>query len=333
MSEKLLTVVVAAYNCSATLNRIFEHLTACERLDKLEVVIVNDGSKDDTSAVAHRYADQYPTWVRVVDKANGGHGSALSAGFRVAQGRYCRPLDGDDWLDEHGLDALLDRLDQCDADMIVSDVETKNLDADDSVIKSWELPAEGSFTVADLVPLQYLPGYHAIIFATKILKEIPELDHHCFYVDNEYNVYPLSTVKKAVYYPKTVYVHTVGNGEQSTSIQSLIKNRGNLQTVFFSLMRYAAQHEDNTAAVTVAHRFACSQLITFTAVTFIIDPKEGKSELHAMYVKVRDRYPDFYRTMDITRTGRLYRALHLHGYGLIRLLVNAKHKGDPHIIW
>lgn len=285
MSEKLLTVVVAAYNCSATLNRIFEHLTACERLDKLEVVIVNDGSKDDTSAVAHRYADQYPTWVRVVDKANGGHGSALSAGFRVAQGRYCRPLDGDDWLDEHGLDALLDRLDQCDADMIVSDVETKNLDADDSVIKSWELPAEGSFTVADLVPLQYLPGYHAIIFATKILKEIPELDHHCFYVDNEYNVYPLSTVKKAVYYPKTVYVHTVGNGEQSTSIQSLIKNRGNLQTVFFSLMRYAAQHEDNTAAVTVAHRFACSQLITFTAVTFIIDPKEGKSELHAMYVK------------------------------------------------
>ncbi len=333
MVEKLLTIVVAAYNCSTTLDCIFEHLLACERLDKLEVVVVNDGSKDNTSAVAHRYADQYPMWVRVVDKTNGGHGSALSAGFRVARGRYCRPLDGDDWLDEHGLDALLDRLDRCEADMIVSDVETKNLDTSDSVIKSWELPAGDSLTVADLVPLRYLPGYHAIIFATEILKEIPELDNHCFYVDNEYNVYPLFDVKKLIYYPEVVYVHTVGNGEQSTSIQSLIKNRNNLQTVFFSLMRYAEQHAENTPAVAVARRFACSQLVIFTAVAFIIDSKEGKMELHAMYVKVRDRYPEFYRTMDVARTGKLYRSLHLHGYGLIRLLINAKHRGNPHIIW
>lgn len=332
-NEKLLTVVVAAYNCSTTLERIFVHLAACKQLDQLEVVLVNDGSKDDTSEVAHQYASRYPDWVHVVDKENGGHGSALSAGFRVAHGKYCRPLDGDDWLDEHGLDMLLGKLARCDADMIVSDVETMNLDTNGSATETWRLPVDQLCSVADLVPLKRMPGYHAAVFSTDILRMIPELDHHCFYVDNEYNVYPLFSVNSIVYYPGTVYVHTVGNNEQSTSINSLIKNRSNLQTVFFSLMRFAALHKDNTAAVAVAQRFAGSLLGIFTAVAFTISPEEGKSELHAMYAKVREHYPDFYRTAELPRVGKMYRFFHLHGYRFIRLLVDAKHKGNTRIIW
>lgn len=330
---KLLTVVVAAYNCSTTLDRIFEHIIVCKHLDQLEVIIVNDGSKDDTSVVAHRLADKYPSWVRVIDKENGGHGSALSAGFKAAQGRYCRPLDGDDWLDEYGLDALMERLASCNADMVVSDVKILNLDSGDAKKVSSPLPSNRVCEVADIIPIEPMPGYHATIFSTRILQRIPEFDHHCFYVDNEYNTYPLFYVDEIIYYPENVYVHTVGNEEQSTSVQSLIKNIGNLKTVFFSLMQYAEQHEDKTDAVAVTHRFAGSLLGTFTNVAFVEDAAKGKAELHAMYAEVRNRYPAFYRSKYVKPLGRIYRALHLHGYSCIRLLVRVKNKGNARIVW
>lgn len=333
LDDKVLTVVVAAYNCSATLNRIFEHLILCKHLEQLEVIIVNDGSKDDTSEVAHGYASEYPSWVRVIDKENGGHGSALSAGFRAASGRYCRPLDGDDWLDEHGLDALMERLASCDADMVVSDVEILNLDTDDKKRVPSPLPSDRLCTVADIIPVEPMPGYHATIFSTKILQQIPELDHHCFYVDNEYNTYPLFYVDNIQYYPEIVYVHTVGNNEQSTSVQSLIRNIGNLKTVFFSLVQYAEQHKAKTDAAAVTHRFAGSLLGTFTNVAFVEDAAKGSVELRGMYMEVRDRYPGFYQSKYIKPLGRIYRALHLHGYRCIRLLVRIKNKGNARIVW
>lgn len=332
-NAKLLTVVVAAYNCATTLNRIFEHIAACKHLDQLEVIIVNDGSKDDTSEVAHRYADMYPSLVRVIDKENGGHGSALSAGFKAAGGRYCRPLDGDDWLDEHGLDALLEHLVKCDADMVVSDVKILNLDTDTAKRVPSPLPADCVCGVKDIIPIEPMPGYHATIFSTKILRQIPNLDRHCFYVDNEYNTYPLFYVNKLIYYPEIVYVHTVGKEEQSTSVRSLIRNIDNLRTVFFSLMQYAVQHKGKTDAVAVTYRFAGSLLGTFTNVTFVDDAKKGKNELHAMYMVVRNRYPEFYRSNYIKPLGRVYRTLHLHGYWFIRLLVHIKNKGNARIVW
>lgn len=331
--SKILSVVIAAYNCSDTLSRIFDHLNKCKNLEQLEAIIVNDGSKDNTSEIAHQIAAKYPTWVQVIDKANGGHGSALTAGFQQAHGKYCRPLDGDDWLDEKGLDALLGHLASCDADMVVSDLEVLNLDTGQSKIITSSLKPSAAQTVADIIPIEPMPGYHATTFSTAILRSIPPLDSHCFYVDNEYNTYPLFEVKKLYYYPDVVYVHTVGNDEQSTSLHSLVKNINNLRTVFFSLMRYAAQHQDHHAATVVTHRFAGSVLGTFTNVTFVEDPSKGRRDLQDMYLEVRSMYPDFYKGRYLKPLGKLCRALHLHGYSTIRLLVHLKNRGNARIVW
>ena len=71
--------------------------------EDVEIIIVNDGSKDDTLKIAREYEGKYPDIVRVVDKENGGHGDAVTAGLTHASGSYFKVVDSDDWVDEESL--------------------------------------------------------------------------------------------------------------------------------------------------------------------------------------------------------------------------------------
>ena len=75
--------------------------------EDVEIIIVNDGSKDDTLKIAREYEGKYPDIVRVVDKENGGHGDAVTAGLTHASGSYFKVVDSDDWVDEESLHKIL----------------------------------------------------------------------------------------------------------------------------------------------------------------------------------------------------------------------------------
>ena len=75
--------------------------------EDVEIIIVNDGSKDDTLKIAREYEGKYPDIVRVVDKENGGHGDAVTAGLTHASGSYFKVVDSDDWVDEEALLKIL----------------------------------------------------------------------------------------------------------------------------------------------------------------------------------------------------------------------------------
>ena len=78
--------------------------------EDIEIIIVNDGSKDRTSEIAHEYMEKYPTIIKVVDKENGGHGDAVNSGLMHATGKYFKVVDSDDWVDEDALHKILDVL-------------------------------------------------------------------------------------------------------------------------------------------------------------------------------------------------------------------------------
>ena len=75
---KLLTVVVPVYNTERYINRCLDSLLVPETLEDLEVLVVNDGSRDRSAAIAEEYAAKYPKTVKVINKENGGHGSTIN---------------------------------------------------------------------------------------------------------------------------------------------------------------------------------------------------------------------------------------------------------------
>ena len=75
MREKILSIIVPSYNMEKYLPKCLGSLVvAPELMERLEVFVVNDGSKDRTSEIAHEFASKWPNTFRVVDKSNGHYG-------------------------------------------------------------------------------------------------------------------------------------------------------------------------------------------------------------------------------------------------------------------
>ena len=119
MQNKLLTIVVPVYKVEQYINKCLDSLIiAPELMDKMDVLIVNDGTPDRSAEMSREYVNKYPGIFRQIDKENGGHGSAWNVGLKEAYGKYTRFLDSDDWLEN--LDLLLEKLDNCDADLVIT---------------------------------------------------------------------------------------------------------------------------------------------------------------------------------------------------------------------
>ena len=105
---KLITFTVPCYNSAAYMDHCIETLLPAG--EEAEIILVDDGSKDDTGKIADAYAEKYPTIVRVIHQENGGHGEGVNQGIRNATGMYFKVVDSDDWLDDDALAKVMDVL-------------------------------------------------------------------------------------------------------------------------------------------------------------------------------------------------------------------------------
>ena len=121
--EKLLTIVIPSYNVEQTLQQTVESLLIPDKelRSSLDVLIVNDGSKDGTLVLAKQLEAENPDIVRVWNKENGGHGSTINVGIDHAYGKYMKVVDGDDWLETDTLQEYLYVLAETDADIVATD--------------------------------------------------------------------------------------------------------------------------------------------------------------------------------------------------------------------
>ncbi len=117
--QKLLTIVVPVYKVEPYINKCLDSLVIVpELMEKMDVLIINDGTPDRSAEMSREYVKRYPMVFRQIDKENGGHGSVWNLGVKEAYGKYTRFLDSDDWLEN--LDLLIERLESCDADLVIT---------------------------------------------------------------------------------------------------------------------------------------------------------------------------------------------------------------------
>ena len=87
--QKIITIIIPAYNMESLLNKCCDSLLVDESLRAfLEVLIINDGSKDKTLDIAKSYEERYPDVFRVIDKENGQYGSCINRGLKEAKGKF-----------------------------------------------------------------------------------------------------------------------------------------------------------------------------------------------------------------------------------------------------
>lgn len=238
--QKILSIVIPAYNVEKYLPRCLESFALEEILDDIEVLIINDGSKDGTQAIAQSYCEKYPNTYFLYNKENGGHGSGINYGIRYAKGNYFKVVDGDDWLNEKELPAFVELLKKSSADVVAADYLCIRDGTDEILQKKHCTPYKKQYgTMVNMHNAADVVKMHALTIKTEILqKNNIHIDEHCYYVDCEYITYPMPYVKTIYYYPKFLYMYRLGRNGQSMDIKSMQKNRLQHQKVLDSLLKF-----------------------------------------------------------------------------------------------
>ena len=111
--QPILSIIIPSYNVAKYIKAGVQSLLRSKYVADLEIIIINDGSKDNTIEKSNELLENYhgknPV-VRIVDKENGGHGSTINKGIELATGKYFRLMDGDDYYITEELDKLIEKL-------------------------------------------------------------------------------------------------------------------------------------------------------------------------------------------------------------------------------
>ena len=227
---KLITFTVPCYNSQEYMRHCIESLL--KGGEEVEIIIVNDGSTDGTSMIAHEYEEKYPTGVRVVDKENGGHGSGVNVGVHNASGLYLKIVDSDDWLDENALLTLLDKIREHLNEGNLPDLYICNYvyvhDSDHTAwVSDYKKQLNEGFVNWNKVGTFHFARtlmMHSLIYNTEKLREhYVELPEHTFYVDNIYAYAPIPYMRKAFYLNVNLYQYYIGRDGQSINIHTCMK--------------------------------------------------------------------------------------------------------------
>ena len=289
--------------------------------EDVEIIVVNDGSKDGTQEIAERYQEKYPTIVKAVEKPNGGHGDAVNCGLAHATGKYFKVVDSDDWVDEEALLKVLDTIkgfvkDESEVDMVIANYVYEKVGMTHKKVIRYDnvLPENQIFKWEDIGHFR-LDQYilmHSVIYRTEMLKLCQlELPKHTFYVDNIYVYYPLPHVRTLYYMNVDLYRYFIGREDQSVNEKVMISR---IDQQLFVTKKMISMYELRLIGSKKLRKYMVNYLAIMMTVSSILcirskkkENFEKKKELWA-YLKKKD-----YRTYMKIRYGILGQTMNLPG--------------------
>ena len=225
--EKALTVIVPTFNMEQYLGECLTSMITEKSPELLEVIVVNDGSTDGSSAIAHRFAEQYPTLFKVIDKENGHYGSCVNHGLKVATGKYVKILDADDFFYTADLDEVLTYLEESTADLVVTDIMRVTITGKIYKRGSYKDFHGKTFSIDEIGHLSSFQGIamHYMAYRTQLLKGIHYFQPEgILYTDDVWRFTPMQAVKTISFVDKTLYCYRLGREGQSMDRYVMRKN-------------------------------------------------------------------------------------------------------------
>ena len=228
---KLLSITVPCYNSQNYMKNCVDSLLEGGNL--VEILIVDDGSRDDTAKIADEYAAKYPGIVKAIHQENGGHGEAVNTGLKNATGLYFKVVDSDDWVTKEAYHAILDKLLEITGgpqtlDMMISNFVYEKQGAKRKKVMRYKtyMPQNEIFTWKEMgrMPLGKYILMHSVIYRTGLLRDCGlVLPKHTFYVDNLFVYQPLPHVQTMYYMDVNFYRYFIGRDDQSVNEEVMIR--------------------------------------------------------------------------------------------------------------
>lgn len=243
---KILSVIIPSYNAEKYLDKCISSLiTDC--ISKTEIIVVNDGSTDGTEKKATGYAEKYPDSIKIINKQNGGHGSAINVGAKAACGKYMKVLDADDWFLSENIPEYIANLEKINSDVVLTCHHT--IDVGTGEIRNWRCFPEQfnhEYTMEEVMKswksFDRSLTFHGITYRTDFYKEqCIELIENVFYEDHEYATFPCLNAKSITCLDLFVYEYRIGDISQSVSAENQLKRLSHTEAVLKDMTRHGKE--------------------------------------------------------------------------------------------
>jgi len=276
-------------------------------LQCLEVLVVNDGSKDSSSQIGHEYESRYPQIFRIIDKENGNYGSCVNRGLKEAKGKYVKVLDADDYFDTSEFEKAIVFLKQNDYDLLLTDYN--KVDEAGRVEKMFELP------IPHNQPLEFhrLLGFsarhmhmHRIFYKTDKLRAIGyHQTEGMSYTDQEWMCEPMTTVNRFYYMDIWLYQYLVGREGQTVDPTVKLRSiKQYMHAVYVMTEFYEHYKGDTDHKKYIWHRLE-GQLWEVYRPMLCETKNLDLEALFEFDSRIRELSPDIYKLGDIYKIGKV----------------------------
>ena len=335
MTKKLISFCVPCYNSEKDMRKCLESLIS--QKDKVEIIIIDDGSKDGTGKIVDEYAEKYPDCVIGVHQENGGHGAGINKALTLATGEFFKVVDSDDWVDQNGYQQVIDTIEKYgdQIDLFVTDYAYYTVNKIQKIIKFGHVmnPNKiigwndvGTFASWENLTL------HSTMYRTEVLlKSNMKLPIHCFYEDNYFVYASLPYAKNLFYLPVTFYMYYIGREGQSVSKEQCIKRFhdhyyiAHLINNEFDVYKYKC---NKGLYRTLMHHLILINSIAYTY-TRMANTKESLDTFHLLKKETKELNRKLYRKLRYHSIAGFVMADGIVGKWLLKFSFWAAHKVVP----
>ena len=299
---KLLSFIIPAYNSSAFLETCISSMLHPALLGLLEIIVVNDGSLDDTASVAERFVQQYPDTVRLINQQNKGHGGALNTGCAVAQGKYLKVIDADDWVETASLPDFLAFLQCCSSDVVLTHHYTRDISTGE--VRHWKSYPEAFNEVYTLEQIMLQPQnfdrsltFHGITYRTEFYQaQNICLSEKVFYEDHEFATFACCRAKSVTAVDLFIYHYRIGDVQQSVSDANQLKRLSHMETVLNRFLKEYRSLPDTDGGRSYFEMKAQGVLLSYITTVMLVEPdrKKGRQLGQAMMEQFQQQLPGAY---------------------------------------
>lgn len=318
------SVIVPVYNVEKFIDKCLNSLVK-QSLKEIEIIVVNDGSPDNSQKIIDKYVKKYPDKIKSYIKENGGQGSARNYGLKKATGEYIGYVDSDDFVEKDMYKKLYNKAKENNYDIVVcgnynvsEDYQNKNIDA---FINNYNTDLENIF-------FGKMAVWNKIYKRDILIKNKLEFKEKVWYEDLAFTLKAIMNSNTFAFIDEPLYDYLIREG--STMNNSNVKRNLEILDAFNDILSYIQHNKKEEYFSKI--EFLAIDHIYISAIVRVLkaeaDDKVKRETINKLIDYMNKKFPNYKNNKYINTLSKnrkiIYKLINIKMYGLINLIFKVK---------
>ena len=324
MNECKLSIIVPVYGVEKYIDKCLNSLVK-QSLKEIEIIVVNDGTKDNSQKIIDKYVKKYPDKIKSYIKENGGQGSARNYGLKKATGEYIGYVDSDDFVEKDMYKKLYNKAKENNYDIVVcgnynvsEDYQNKNIDA---FINNYNTDLENIF-------FGKMAVWNKIYKRDILIKNKFEFKEKVWYEDLAFTLKAIMNSNTFAFIDEPLYDYLIREG--STMNNSNVQRNLEILDAFNDILSYIKHNKKEEYFSKI--EFLAIDHIYISAIVRVLkaeaDDKVKRETINKLIDYMNTNFPNYKNNKYINTLSKnrkiIYKLINIKMYGLINLIFKVK---------